>query len=59
MFYYFHAKKEYIYKFLGGRSVVYPASSVLENPIFEESFSRETFFSEYSDMIEYSSLYEE
>lgn len=59
MFYYFHAKRYYIYRFLGGRSAIYPATGEIENPTFEESFSRETFFSEYSDMIEYSSLYED
>ena len=59
MFYYFHAKKYYLYRFLGGRPAVYPAVGDYENPIFEESFSRETFFSEYSNMVEQTSLYED
>ncbi len=59
MFYYFHAKKHYIYRLWGGRSAASPANSILENPLFEEVFSRETFFSEYSNMIEHTPLYEE
>lgn len=58
MFYYFHAKKNYIYRFFGGRPLSSPAELISENFAFDESFSRETFFSEYGDLIEYSALYE-
>jgi hypothetical protein len=58
MFYYFHAKKDYIYKFGGGRPTDYPASTMGEIPVFDDIFGRETFFTEYDNIIKYSSMYE-
>lgn len=58
MFYYFHAKKSYIYKFLGGRSL---DSVAVSNEVywFDRNIIAETFFFEYGDILEYSSFYEE
>jgi len=58
MFYYFHAKKNYIWKFSGGRPLDDFAILKVEVPLFDKSASVEAFFSEYGDIIEYSSLYE-
>lgn len=58
MFYYFHAKKDYIWRFSGGRPADDSATSKVEVPVFDRSVITEAFFSEYGDIIEYSSLYE-
>lgn len=58
MFYYFHAKKNNFYKFLGGR----PADSTAvgnEVHYFDKIIGVETFFFEYGDLLEYSSFYKE
>ena len=59
MFYYFHAKKNCIYKFLGGRPLDEDADFWDEIPEYDKNIIRETFFSEYGDIIEYSSFYEQ
>lgn len=58
MFYYFHAKKDSIYRFCGGRPSYSKASIRGEVAFFDFFVSQEAFFSQYGDMIEYSSLYE-
>jgi hypothetical protein len=58
MFYYFHAKKSYIYKFFGGRPL---DSRAVRGEVYEfdKNIATETFFSEYGDILEYSSFYEQ
>lgn len=58
MFYYFHAKKSYLYRFLGGRPLDDDAVYRGEVSEFDKAAIRESFFSEYGDIIEYSSFYE-
>ena len=59
MFYYFHAKKNYLYKFFGGRPLDAAAVYWDEVPFWDIDSVRETFFSEYGDIMEYSTVYEE
>lgn len=58
MFYYFHAKKDPIYRLLGGRPVYSNASVRGEVSFFDYVVTQEAFFSQYGDIVEYSSLYE-
>ncbi len=59
MFYYFHAKKNYLYRFWGGRPLDSAAVYWDEVPFWDIDSVRETFFSEYGDIMEYSTVYEE
>lgn len=59
IFYYFHAKKHYAYRFFGGRPYFDSADTWGETPLFDDVISRETFFDDYGDIIEYSKLYED
>lgn len=57
IFYYFHAKKNYIYKFSGGRPI---DSVALDDEVYwyDRGIIAETFFSDYADILENSSFYE-
>lgn len=57
IFYYFHAKKTYIYKFLGGRPL---DSAAIDNEIYlyDRNIIIEAFFSDYAEILENSSFYE-
>jgi hypothetical protein len=58
MFYYFHAKKNFIYKFFGGRP--YDSTAVSnEVPFHDRTIIAETFFFEYGNILESSSFYED
>lgn len=58
MFYYFHAKKNFIYKFFGGRP--YDSTAVSnEVPFYDRVIITETFFFEYGNILESSSFYED